>query len=421
MRCPRRTARCWSGTKIVPGQSHTEGRRHRGRARSGASLPGSSAGQEAYALVADADRTATNPGTALDELFKRLLALPRPDRRVGRLRAPALRPVTICRPARSTPSSPSPRRSPRRPRPYPARCSWSASRPARRRAPARAPANRLGDIEVGGEGGRAALERLRNVIGAHGVAVAAGLVRGGLRDRPSAPLRAARRRPKLQASATRSSRPSASSTRAEAASSRRTAREADYSERIQTAYPIHPELFDRLYNDWSTLPRFQRTRGVLRLMADVIHELWESGDQAPADHAGAACRSTPRGVVRADALPRGGWKPVIDTDVDGPNSLPLRLDRENPNFGKLSACTACGPDRLPRFGRTLKQPNKGIDDRRIKLGCVQPGESAGGVRRRAAAPERPLHPSLPGDGALLVRHPAEHAAAGPRPRRAGDA
>jgi predicted AAA+ superfamily ATPase len=39
-----------------------------------------------------------------------------------------------------------------------------------------------------------------------------------------------------------------------------------YRASMRTAYPIHPELFDRLYKDWSTLERFQRTRGVLRLM-----------------------------------------------------------------------------------------------------------------------------------------------------------
>ena len=44
------------------------------------------------------------------------------------------------------------------------------------------------------------------------------------------------------------------------------------------AYPIHPEIFDRLYTDWSTLLKFQRTRGVLRLMAAVIHSLWEKND-----------------------------------------------------------------------------------------------------------------------------------------------
>src|SRR6266852_7803090 len=57
-------------------------------------------------------------------------------------------------------------------------------------------------------------------------------------------------------------------------------READYERRIKMAYPIHPEMFDRLYNDWSTLDKFQRTRGVLRLMAAVIHSLWERQDSS---------------------------------------------------------------------------------------------------------------------------------------------
>lgn len=44
------------------------------------------------------------------------------------------------------------------------------------------------------------------------------------------------------------------------------------------AYPVHPELFDRLYNDWANLEKFQKTRGVLRLMSAVIHRLWERND-----------------------------------------------------------------------------------------------------------------------------------------------
>jgi hypothetical protein len=44
-------------------------------------------------------------------------------------------------------------------------------------------------------------------------------------------------------------------------------REAGYRDLLISAYPIHPELFKRLYDDWSTLDRFQRTRGVLRLLA----------------------------------------------------------------------------------------------------------------------------------------------------------
>ena len=58
-------------------------------------------------------------------------------------------------------------------------------------------------------------------------------------------------------------------------------REGDYEKRLKAAYPIHSEVFDRLYSEWSTLVKFQRTRGVLRLMAAVIHGLWERGDRSP--------------------------------------------------------------------------------------------------------------------------------------------
>ena len=52
----------------------------------------------------------------------------------------------------------------------------------------------------------------------------------------------------------------------------------DYRRKLEKAYPIHPELFDQLYAGWGSLERFQRTRGVLRLMAQAIHELWMNND-----------------------------------------------------------------------------------------------------------------------------------------------
>jgi predicted AAA+ superfamily ATPase len=54
--------------------------------------------------------------------------------------------------------------------------------------------------------------------------------------------------------------------------------EGEYERRLKASYPIHPELSDRLYGEWSTLERFQRTRGVLRLVATVIYELWRRSD-----------------------------------------------------------------------------------------------------------------------------------------------
>ena len=54
-----------------------------------------------------------------------------------------------------------------------------------------------------------------------------------------------------------------------------------FRKRLADSFPIHPEVFDRLYEDWGALEHFQRTRGVLRLMAAVVHELWKAGDSSP--------------------------------------------------------------------------------------------------------------------------------------------
>ncbi len=56
-------------------------------------------------------------------------------------------------------------------------------------------------------------------------------------------------------------------------------RETGYLERLKSSYPLHPEVFDRLYDDWATMENFQRTRGVLRLMAMVVHRLWVDGNK----------------------------------------------------------------------------------------------------------------------------------------------
>jgi len=153
-------------------------------------------------------------------------------------------------------------------------------------------------------------------------------------------------------------------------------REASYDHRLKEAYPIHPELFDRLYSDWSTIDKFQRTRGVLRLMAKVIYSLWERDDRS--------LMILPANIPIDDPLVQpeltryleDNWVPIIEKDVDGINSLPVACDRENPNLGRYSACRRVTRTIYLGSAPMLKAANRGIQDRQIKLGCVQPGESA---------------------------------------------
>ncbi len=153
-------------------------------------------------------------------------------------------------------------------------------------------------------------------------------------------------------------------------------REGDYERRLQAAYPIHPELFDRLYNDWSTLEKFQRTRGVLRLMAAVIHSLWERQDNNLLILPATVPIDDPQVQFELTRYLEDQWVPVIEKDVDGQRSLPLAIDRENPNLGRYSACRRVARTIYMGSAPTQRAANRGIEDRQVKLGCVQPGESA---------------------------------------------
>lgn len=166
-------------------------------------------------------------------------------------------------------------------------------------------------------------------------------------------------------------------------------RGGDYEKRIRAAYPIHPEIFDQLYGAWSTLVKFQRTRGVLRLMASVIHSLWEKGDRSPLILPSMIPIDDPRVQSELTRYLSDNWSPIIERDVDGPNSLPVRIDGEQPNLGKVSAARRVARTIYLGSAPSAGVAHRGIEDRHVKLGCVMPGETAAifgdGLRRLAAA------------------------------------
>jgi predicted AAA+ superfamily ATPase len=233
-------------------------------------------------------------------------------------------------------------------------------------------------VEVGGVGGAAALKRLRAVI--------------RRTDSPWRPASAeesfeiVRRRlfKDVDAEALRSrdivARRFADMYATQAAEFPREVREPTYEGRLRAAYPIHPELFDRLYQDWSALARFHRTRGVLRLMATAIQVLWARGDQSPLILPASLPLDDPDVFEEITSHLDDNWKPVVDTDVDGRGSRPVALDQAYPNLGRVQA--------VRRVARTVfmgsapthqtagsESPNRGIEATRVKLGSAFPGDS----------------------------------------------
>ena len=230
------------------------------------------------------------------------------------------------------------------------------------------------DVEVGGVRGREALDRLRNVVGRVESSWRPATAEEGfeiVRRRLFEPLNGTDAFKQRDVTA----RAFADLYQAQAAEFPPECKGGDYEKRIQAAYPIHPEIFDRLYTDWSTLVKFQRTRGVLRLMAAVIHSLWEKGDRNPLILPSTVPIDDPRVQSELTRYLSDNWAPIIEKDVDGPSSLPLKIDGEKPALGKLHATRRVARTIYLGSAPTAAAAHRGLEDRRVKLGCVMPGEA----------------------------------------------
>lgn len=325
-------------------------------------------GADGFALVAEADRTRTNPGGALRDLFRQFSpCLVLIDEWVAYARGlyadDSLRGGTfdthftfaqaLTEAARSTPGT-----------------LLVVSIPASE-SPDGTPIG--SEHEVGGAGGREALRRLRVVVGRMESSWRPATAEESfeiVRRRLFQPVDPTRL-PDRDATA----RVFGELYRSQAGEFPPETRERAYEERIKQAYPIHPELFARLYEDWSTLERFQRTRGVLRLMATVVHALWAAGDQSPVILPATVPLSDATVVAELTRNLDDSWKPIIDADVDGPTSLPRSLDDEIKNLGRYSAARRVARTVFLGSAPLAGTPNQGLDAARVRLGCALPGET----------------------------------------------
>ena len=155
--------------------------------------------------------------------------------------------------------------------------------------------------------------------------------------------------------------------------------EARYFDRMMQSYPIHPEVFTQLYEEWTTIDGFQRTRGVLKLMAKVIYRLWQDNNKD--------LMILPGSLPLYDGSARNelvyylgpGWDPVIDRDIDGERAETTVLETKETRFGSVQAARRVA--RTVFLGSapssvTTRPGIRGLDRARVLLGCLQPGQTS---------------------------------------------
>ena len=152
-------------------------------------------------------------------------------------------------------------------------------------------------------------------------------------------------------------------------------KDVSYQQEMINCYPIHPEFFHFLYDEWATIERFQKTRGVLRLMAGVAYHLWINGD--------ASCMIMPGSIPLAipqirDELIRylpENWNAIVDSEIDGRDSEPMKLDKGNSRYGALMAARRVARTIFLGSAASVREQNiRGVEESHIRLGVVQPHE-----------------------------------------------
>ena len=176
--------------------------------------------------------------------------------------------------------------------------------------------------------------------------------------------------------------------------------EQRYLERLKACYPIHPEIFDRLYADWSSIPQFQRTRGVLRMLATAVSRLYLDNDHWPLILPASLPLSDPALGDEFVKLLSEQWRPVL-SEVDSDGSRADGIDKALQRFADVGGAAR----RIARtvfLGSAPSGAVRGLDERQIRLGVVLPGQGVSVYNEALSRMSGGLYYLYPADGRYFL-------------------
>lgn len=147
---------------------------------------------------------------------------------------------------------------------------------------------------------------------------------------------------------------------------------ASYAQTIERYYPFHPELVRVLDKRLGAIASFQRARGALKLLAEVVHALYRDGDtNAIINVADLDFDDEPVRNHLTRGLDRAEFATVAEVDIAGPTSHAAAVDAQV-FTGK--------PPYATRVGRTVfvhsleLSATAGAGRADWLLGTLQPGD-----------------------------------------------
>ena len=150
-----------------------------------------------------------------------------------------------------------------------------------------------------------------------------------------------------------------------------------YADKIRKSYPFHPELIEMFRLRWGSDPHFQRTRGVLRLLASIVQDLWRrrqnlTGTQTLIHTSDINLENLPTLTGNITNLMGSQWETVMHADVYGSASNAYKIDSNETgsNIGQYYLTSGIANTLLLASIGTFA--NNGLTIKELKLCMLKP-------------------------------------------------
>jgi hypothetical protein len=149
-----------------------------------------------------------------------------------------------------------------------------------------------------------------------------------------------------------------------------------YKTLIERSYPFHPELIEALYHRWGSHSLFQRTRGVLRLLATLVSDQWHrknsNSQKCALIHPNHIPWSSDAWGGTLSRLWGNPYQSVVAADISGENANAVQADKRKNGEYETERITEgiASAILLNSFGS--KPERAGLNIKEIKLACSQP-------------------------------------------------
>lgn len=149
---------------------------------------------------------------------------------------------------------------------------------------------------------------------------------------------------------------------------------ATYGDLVAKTYPFHPELVRVLDKRLGNVSQFQRARGALKLLAEVIANIWTTDDDTAIINVGDIDYSNEPVLNHlTDGIGRGEYASVARGDFAGPNSHAAAVD-EDIFPGKPAYATRVARSVFTHSLEMVSTAGAGRND--WLVGTLRPGEDA---------------------------------------------